>query len=167
MWCVCILSLRFFFFFFIYIVLMFIYSTPTYPATKRAWLATQDVSWTLGWFFFLSFFFTILTFIYLFMIRPHCLTLTCLTLRLPCWHIQPAPKQPPDDEKGSRCISSPCYMLPHHHLAHLHWHQHNQLPEYVTLGLLAKLFFSFFLLFYLQYLLDTKMGNYCDDMTTK
>ena len=109
-------------------------STPTYPVTKRAQLATRDISWALGPFFFFLLFFTILTFIYLFMIRPHCLTLTCLTPRPPCWHFQPAPKRPPDDEKGSRCISSPCYVLPHHHLAHHHQHQHNQSPEYVTLG---------------------------------
>ena len=59
-------------------------STPIYPAMKRARLAAQDVSQALGRFFFFLLFFMILTFIYLFMIRPHRLILTCLTPRPPC-----------------------------------------------------------------------------------
>ena len=130
---VCVSSLRFFFFFFS--VLMFIYchhqtchnghhilmiaTSPPHQYTQR-WkgldlLLEMYLKPLVGFFF--SLFFMILTFIYLFMIRPHRLILTCLTPRPPCWHVQPAPQWPPDDKKGSRIISSPCYMLPHHHLA--------------------------------------------------
>ena len=99
---------------------------PTYPSTKRA----QDVSRAHGRFSFPHLFYNINIYLWL----DHTTSL---------WHVWPRDHcidtsnqhqndndgpWPPDDERGLGCVLSLCCMLPHHHQ-----HQHNQLPECVTL----------------------------------
>ena len=105
-------------------------SPPHHQHTQRQKGLEMYLEPFVGFFFFIFF----LQYQHLFMIRPHHITLTCLTQRLLYWHIQPAPKWwwwppwPPYDERGLGRVSSLCCVSHHHR------HQHHQLFECVTLG---------------------------------